>query len=192
MYEAVVRDMLGPDGVPAGFSQLVFDEGVLTDLGPGADIESCKQSARKNLRLERGAFPYNSLVDKLYRLFTGGEYDLSLRNDTLQDFLQKSCTDGRLSQTFHTDLPKRFIAPESVHFRDEETDVNDPKSYKRLFPGAIGIISFSHVGFDRTLHQAIVSTSYVWCGFCGTGSRYVLRKKSGRWEVVNKWIVWES
>jgi hypothetical protein len=127
-----------------------------------------------------------------YRVLTRSADDRSLRADAIQDFLEKSRTVGRLPQTFHTDLPRTFIEAESVRFNFWPIEKNGPKSFEQLFPGASGIISFSHVGFDSTLHEAIVSTSFVCGVLCGTGSRYVLRKKSGRWEVVNKLIVWVS
>lgn len=187
VYEAVVRDMTSPANRS---SQLVFDEALLTQLAPGADMKSCQESARENLRLENNTPPYNSLVDKLYR-FVNGRYDYSIRADTIQDFLEKSCTPGRLSQSFHTDLPKAFINAWSVRFSD--LIVNDgSKSFEQLFPGASGIISFSHVGFDSTLHEAIVATSFVCGMLCGSGHRYVLREIRGHWEVVNQWTVWVS
>jgi len=193
VYEAVVRDMVTPiHDEQVQISQLVFDDTVLTNLRLGADIESCKESARKNLRLENTTLPYNSLADKVYRALTLSSYDDSLRADTIEDFLEKSCTVGRLPQTFHTDLPRTFIAEGSVHFSDWPIEKNGSKSFQQLFPGASGMISFSHVGFDSTLHEAIVSTAFVCGGLCGSGSRYVLRKKWGRWEVVNKWMVWVS
>ncbi len=192
VYEAVVRDMVTPTHGQASISQLVFDAAVLTYLTPGADTKSCKETARKHLRLESSTLPYDSLADKVYRVFARSAYDDSLRADTIRDFLEKSCTVGQLSQTFHTDLPRTFIAAESVHFSGWPIEKNGTKPFEQLFPGASAIISFSHVGFDSTLHEAIISTSFVCGGLCGTGSRYVLRKKSGRWEVVNKWVVWVS
>lgn len=187
VYEALVHDMMSSAKGP---SQLVFDETLLSELAPGADMKSCQVSARENLGLENNTPLYNSLADKLYR-FVYGSYDYSLRADTIQDFLKKSCTTGRLPQSFHTDLPKTFIAAGSVHFSG--LIVNDSsKSFEQLFPGASGIISFSHVGFDSTLHEAIVATSFVCGMLCGGGDRYVLRKTKGHWEVANKWMVWES
>ena len=164
---------------------------LLTELAHGADAESCEESARKNLRLENNTPPYNSFADKLYRFVNRG-YDYSLRADTIQDFLTKSCTTaGRLSQTFSTDLPKTFVAVRNVHFND--LIVNDgSKSFEQLFPGAVGIISFSRVGFDSTLHEAIVSTSFVCGMLCGSGHRYVLRNVRGHWQVVSRLMVWVS
>jgi len=163
---------------------------VLTELSTGADIQSCTEKVRTNLRLDSSALPYDSFADKLYRLLTRGGYD-SLRADTIHNFLEKSCTTGRLSQTFRTDLPRTFIAADNLRFGNWPEN-SGPKSFQELFPGASGIISFSHVGFDPTLREAIVSTAHVCGGLCGTGSLYVLRKKWGRWVVVNKRVVWVS
>ena len=188
VYEAVVRDMMESAKGP---SRLVFNDTLLTELAPGEDTKSCEEGARKNLRLETNTPPYNSFADKLYRYVNRG-YDYSLKADTIQDFLTKSCTTaGPLSQTFHTDLPKTFIPVGNVHFND--LIANDgSKSFEELFPGAAGIISFSRVGFDSTLHEAIVSASFVCGMLCGSGHRYILRKVRGHWQVVNGWMVWVS
>ena len=194
VYEAVVRDMVTPAHGQPDISQLVFESKVLSFSSPGADLKSCKESAREQLALGNSKLPYDSLIDKIYRLFARS-YDDTFRADTIQNFLERSCTTGRLSQTFHTDLPRMFVTEDSIpfHFSGWSSVENDgSKSFDEVFPGASGIVSFSHVGFDSTLHEAIVTTSFVCGGLCGTSSRYVLRRRSGRWEVVNKWIVWVS
>jgi len=189
IYEAVVHRIFTP--VP-GVSQLVFADTLRTQLELGGDIESCKKSTRKNLSLEIAPRVYNSLADKAYRFFSGGEYDSALREDTIESFLERSCTPGPLSQTFHTDLPRTFISEKKAHFRGWPIQKDESMSFERLYPGASGIVSFSHVGFDSTLDEAIVSTGFVCGGLCGAGYRYVLRKKSGRWEVVERLMVWVS
>lgn len=140
---------------------------------------------------EESAPQYNSLVDKIYRFFHGGNYR-PIQADTIQDFLRKSCTAGRLSQTFHTDLPKSFIGVESIHFEGGPIERNGSKSFEQLFPGAGGVISFSHVGFDPALREAIVVVSDVCGGLCGSGHRYILRKKQAHWAVVSKMMLWIS
>jgi hypothetical protein len=187
VYEVVVHEMVKSVKGP---SRLVFDDTLLTELAPGADTKACEESARKTLRLENNTPPYNSFADKLYRS-VNRDYDYSLRADAIQDFLTKSCTAGRLSQTFHTDLPKTFIAVRGVHFN--YLIANDgSQSFEQLYPGAAGIISLSRVGFDSSLREAVVSTSFVCGMLCGSGQRYVLRKVRGRWQVVNGWTVWVS
>lgn len=192
IYEAVVHHAFTPvEGRPQ-VTQLVFDNSLLTWLEPGGDVESCKKRTRKDFSLEIGPPPYNSIADRAYRFFTRGDYEGPIRTDTIQSFLERSCTSGHLSQTFHTDLPRTFADSQNIHFNSEIVSKNGPKSFEQLYPGANGIISFSHVGFDSKMDEAIVSTSFV-CGFlCGAGYRYILRKKSGRWEVVNGLMVWVS
>jgi hypothetical protein len=192
VYEAVVRDMVRPADGKSEIRQLVFDEAVLSDLSTGADIKSCEESVRKRTRLEDNAPPYDSVADKVYRILTQGWDDGSLRGDTIQDFIQKSCTEGPLSRTFHTDLPRVFVNPNSISFDIAPIDRNGRKDFQQTFPGASGIISLSHVGFDPTLHEAIVSTSFICGVLCGTGRRYILRKKRDTWVVIGKPIVWVS
>ena len=187
VYEAVVRDMLqGSEHT----SQLVFEDSVLTYRTGQPDMESCKESARKTLQLENGKLPYDSFADKVYRLLNGEAYDDAVRPEAIQDFLERSCADGPLSRTFHTDLPRTFVASGSLHFKDFWPIGAKEKSFEQRFPGASGIISFSHVGFDSRFDAAIVSTSCVCGGFCGGSEAYALRKLRGRWVVVNKWILW--
>jgi hypothetical protein len=193
VYEAVVRDMVTTTQWQTNVSELVFDDAVLTERIPAEDIRACTERARMQLRLAEDPRPqYDSLADKIYRAFAHGSYDNSLRVDTIQDFLEKSCTVGRLSTTFHTDLPRTFISTESIHFEGWPVEKNGPSSFEQRFRGASGIISFSLVGFDSTLREAVVSTSLVCGGLCGTGCRYVLKKKWGRWEGAYKWTFWVS
>jgi hypothetical protein len=193
VYEVVVRDMVTPTHGQSNISQLVFDDAVLTDLTTGVDLKSCKGSVRKRLRLESSTPPYNSLLDKIYRVLTGGCWDPGLlRADTIQDFLEKSCTVGRLSTTFHTDFPRTFIDPNSVEFDIVPNQKNALKDFGQTFPGASGIISLSRVDFDSPLHEAIVSSAFVCGMLCGEGRRHILRKTRGKWVVVQTLVVWIS
>jgi len=193
VYEAVVRDMVTPIHGQADISQLVFDDTVLTDLTTGEDKKSCQEGVRKRRLLEGSAPPYNSLLDKIYRVLTGGWWDTgSLRADTIQDFSEKSCTVGRLSTTFHTDFPRVFINRDSVFIDIAPADKNGVTDFRQTFPGARGIISLSRVGFDSTLHEAIVSSAFVCGMLCGEGRRHILRKRRGKWVIVQSLVVWIS
>jgi hypothetical protein len=192
VYEAVVRDMVRPADGKSEIRQLVFDEAVLSDLSTGADIKSCEESVRKRTRLEDNAPPYDSVAHKIYGVLTGGSYRSLPRADTIQDFVQKSCSAGPLSRTFHTDFPHAFINPNTVFFDIVPFDRTGQKDFQQTFPGASGIISLSHVGFDASLQEAIISTSFICSSLCGTGRLYILRKKQGRWEVISSPVVWVS
>jgi hypothetical protein len=192
VYEAVVRDMITPSDGRVRVTQLVFGEMVLTPFWEEGDTSQCEARARKQMWLENGKLPYDSIADRVYRLLTRDSYDDALQPDTIQNFVMSFCTPGQLSHTFHTDLPRTFIGDERIDFGDGLVLLQKGQPPARQFPGASGIISFSRVGFDSRLDEAIVATSFVCGGLCGSGNRYVLRKRHGRWEVVNKWGVWVS
>jgi len=191
VYEAVVRAMLTPTHGEATMNQLVFEDNVQVGLMTGEDEGGCKKSVRQRLHLDDTP-PFNTLADKVYRLVTRGWYDDSPRPDTIQDFVEKSCTKGPLSRTFHTDFPRAFIDPNSVLFDIVPADRNGLKDFRQTFPKAAGIISLSHVGFDSGLHEAMVSASFVCGVLCAGGQLYVLRKARGKWEVIRNSIIWMS
>jgi hypothetical protein len=193
VYEAVVRDMATPVHGASHISQLVFDDTVLTNLTTGEDKKSCEETVRKRRLLDGTTPPYNSLLDKGYRVLTGGWWDGgTIRADTFQDFVEKSCTAGRLPTSLHTDFPRTFVDRDTFGFETLPNQKNARKDFRETFPGASGIISLSRVGFDSTLHEAIVSSAFV-CGFlCVEGRRYMLRKTRGKWVVVQNSVVWVS
>ncbi len=194
VYEAVVRYMLQSNGGQSSVKQLVFDEALAVWPGvvSGTARATCEQGVLNWLKAGSGEPSFNSLADKIYRFISRGGDDYSLRPDTIQDFAERACTGGRVSQAFHTELPRTFTAGDSVYFEGWPVGNDSAKSFERFFPGASGLISFSHVGFDASLDQAIVFTSFVCGGLCGTGKVYVLRKRLGSWRVVSQWTVWVS
>jgi hypothetical protein len=186
VYEVVVREMITVSG-KNGFSQLVFNDQVISDLGGGETLEECEKAVPSRQHWDSDEPPFNSFFDKVYRFFTrGGRYEDSVREETGNDFLQKACRPGPLSQTFHTDLPRTFVDLATLRF----AGLGFP--FEKSFPGAGGVISLSKAGFDATLDEAIVSSSLVCGGLCGTGWRYVLKRKQGGWVVVAKRMLWVS
>jgi hypothetical protein len=169
VYEAVVRHVYIPDKKNVAVTQLVFSRTFDTNLCPGVDRKTCLDGVRQ--RLKRAA-------------------DGNIRAETIDSFVRQSQVSGGLSITFRTELPRTFVDPDSLYFAP--IGKQGQQSFYQSFPETSGLISFSHVGFDSTLHEAIVSTSIVCGGLCGTGRRYVLRKKWGKWKVVDAWVVWVS
>jgi hypothetical protein len=191
VYATVVRDMNTPADGRFRMTKLVFSDELLSER-KGTDMEACKKDVRSRQRWVVDAPPYDKFIDKIYRLLTGGSADSAVRTETVEDFLLKSCSTGHLSRTFHTDLPRSFVASENVLFEGWPIKKNGPPAFEKLFPGAGGIISFSRVGFDSGLDEAIVSASYVCGGLCGEGWSYILKKRQGEWEVASKRMVWVS
>jgi hypothetical protein len=192
VYEAVVRDMVAATRGQGNINQLVFDGNVLTGLATRAEMKACQERVREPLRLEDHTPPVDPIADTICRILTRGRHDGWLRADTIQDFLNKSCTEGPLSRTFHTDLPRVFIKSGSVFFDLAPNHRNGLKDFGQTFPGASGIIYLSHIGFDSALGEAIIYTSFSCGALCGSGQLYILRKKQGRWEVTGNSIVWAS
>jgi hypothetical protein len=171
VYEIVIRDLVTPskERLESGprITRLVFSDTLDTNLCPGVDKTTCIDGVHQQLRSEGAG---------------------AIGAETIEDFIERSQTAGPTSRTFHTDLPRDFIARDKLYFDTEPPD----KRYMKRFDQLFSFISFSHVGFDSKLNEAIVSVSFVCNSLCGTGHRYILRRKWGRWEVVKKWIVWVS
>ncbi len=161
VYETVVRYKVATEGP----TYLMFSDTLFGEPAPGGNMTRCQESAR--MSLEKNVLPH-----------------ISLKADTIQDFVIKACTGGSLSESFRADLRKTFGEAGSIHQAAS-------KASEQASPRA-GFVSFSRVGFDSTLDEAVVETSVVCGGLCGHGDRYVLRKRHGRWEVVNAEMTWIS
>ena len=193
VYAAVVRDMTTPDDGPGHVTRLVLSDELLSDGRAGIDTEDCKKEVREREHWKFDDPPlYDTLIDKTYRFLARGWISGSAATETVKDFLEKTCSTGHLSGTFQADLPWNFVAPEKIHFKDWPIEKDGPPSFEKLFPGASGIISFSRVGFDSSPDEAMVSVRFYCGGLCGTGWRYILKKRRGKWEVADKPIIWMS
>ena len=132
VYETVVRYKVATEGP----IYLMFGDTMPGKLAPGGNMKWCQESAR--MSLEENVLPH-----------------ISLRADTIQDFVTKACTNHSLSESFRADLRKTFGEAGSKH-------ESAPKAPEHASPSA-GYVSFSRVGFDSTLDEAVVETSF----FCG-------------------------
>jgi len=193
VYTAVVRDMITPGSGPENVAQLVFGDEILSERRAGTEMEACKEEVRKREHWKFDDPPlYDTLIDKAYRFLTLGWVSGSAGTKTVEDFLEKTCSTGHLSRTFQTGFPRSFVTSESIHFKDWPIEKDGPPSFEEQFPGASGVISFSRVGFDSGLDEAMVSVRFYCGGLCGTGWRYILKKRRGKWEVANKYVNWMS
>ena len=192
VYATVVREMITPADGRLQIKQLVFGDELVSERENGTAPETCKEKVRKQQHWNFDALPYDTLLDKSYRLLTHGWTNTSAATETVEDFLTKICTSGNVSRTFSTDLPRNFVKAESIHFEVLAIGENGASSFEKLFPGANGVISFSRVGFDSGLDEAMVSVGFVCGALCGEGWYYILKKRKGGWEVANKRMIWVS
>jgi hypothetical protein len=67
------------------------------------------------------------------------------------------------------------------------------RTFYRRFPRAVGLVTFSRVGFNAARTQAVVSETRGCGGLCGTGNIVLLdRDPSGRWRVARSAMLWVS
>ncbi|HLK03032.1 MAG TPA: hypothetical protein VKT53_01230 [Candidatus Acidoferrum sp.] len=176
VYEAVVREVLPMLGQSPG-ARLVFDDSLIVGDVPWVDAESCKMPADWSVQDKRDSSSLSANASRGPSL------------EVVESYRKMRCVGGRLSHNFHTDAPHSFI--DDALFDQILPSAEDP-NFARLFPGASGVLGFSHAGFNKRLDEAIVSTSF-HCGvLCGGGHRFYLKKASGRWIVVSKRMTWAS
>ena len=191
VYEAVIRDML-PKPEHARGMLLVFDDQLIVGDFPGGDVGSCEAASTKWVQATDEPPPFDTSADRVYRLLTGGVYRTTPRPEVVESFLRRRCIGGRLSRSFRTDIAKSFVVNDDFLSGPLFGSIAGDLKFARLFPGATGIIGLSHVGFDKQIGEAIVTTSYICGGLCGGGHRYFLKKVGGRWIVVSKRGTWVS
>jgi hypothetical protein len=64
-------------------------------------------------------------------------------------------------------------------------------NFYKKFPGSIGYINVSGIGFNEDQSQALIET-FMKCGSgCGSNHFALLLKKDGQWSVTSTYKVWE-
>ena len=66
------------------------------------------------------------------------------------------------------------------------------QNFRKAFPGAGGLYSFSRIGFSADKKYALFFVSMVCEGLCGEGNYYLLKKTNGAWNVHKKQMTWIS
>ncbi len=71
------------------------------------------------------------------------------------------------------------------------TDAEIASGFQQRFPRSYGYLTFTRVGFNRDLTEAVFYTEHI-CGLCGEGKYVYLRKINGRWKVQAQFGTWIS
>ncbi len=106
----------------------------------------------------------------------------SLDTDTLQDFHAVNTDSHKIDSPLSANK-------EYVYLRlAAESDRAQLENY----PEAISITTFSSIGFNQNLDQALVYMAF-YCGQeCGTANIYFLTRKGDIWKIKNVINVWAS
>jgi hypothetical protein len=128
-------------------------------------------------------YPGGNLRFPLFYLFDGRANFGGLEATTRASYLARNL--------FQTQLESKFSLPSRATVSVVAgADYSSP-SFERNFPGNMGLVVLSGVGFNASQTQAVFYVDH-FCGLCG-GGRYVLMEKvSGKWVVTDEHSVWIS
>lgn len=110
--------------------------------------------------------------------------------DAVADYAHKNETQGELSLK-DLGIPNELISPEQVAELFEKGGGGWDTFYKR-YPGSLGLVSFSKVGFNARRDQAFVYVAKTCHWLCGDGEYILLNKEHGQWTVKVVQEIWES
>ena len=74
---------------------------------------------------------------------------------------------------------------------DSEMALYPNESFWKQFPDNYGYHTFTQVGFNRELTEAVFYTEHI-CGLCGEGKYVYMRKLDGKWVMVGEDVRWIS
>jgi hypothetical protein len=118
-------------------------------------------------------------ASRLQRLKTDAP---TLKDATLVNFVAQNIVSHLLDKRF--DL--------SVHYELlPEQQLVKPESIEERFPAHAGYVTFSRVGFNRDLSQALFYTEHI-CGLCGGGGYVLMERGFGQWRVKACLSTWVS
>jgi len=110
--------------------------------------------------------------------------------DAVADYVHKNQTQGELFLE-GLGIPNELIAREEVA-KFFENDGGGWEAFYNRYPGSLGLVSFSKVGFNSRHDQAFVYVATTCHWLCGNGEYIVLNNEGGRWMVKVVQEIWES
>jgi hypothetical protein len=87
---------------------------------------------------------------------------------------------------------KSFVFPARYDLMTESESTLYPyEAFEKRFPGNYGYQTFTRIGFNHDLTEAVFYTEHM-CGLCGEGKYVYMRKQNGKWIVIGTAITWVS
>ena len=120
---------------------------------------------------------------RLFSLFDRRVHFDELQTSTWASYLARNL--------FRTRIQTKFALPTRATVCITTDSEYGSQEFQRKFPGNMGLVALSGVGFNASRSQAVFYIDH-FCGLCG-GGRYVLMQKvSGVWRVQNEHYTWIS
>jgi hypothetical protein len=113
-----------------------------------------------------------------------------LQFETLEDYQSKNKYELEIKDNFICEVKYQFVNKEEIEavFNKE----GGWSEFSKAFPGSIGYLSMSKIGFNKIENQALVYTEF-WCGgLCGEGAYWLLLKSNNKWVLEQKITTWLS
>lgn len=114
----------------------------------------------------------------------------ALEKKTASNFKKQNRKPFPLQEQFALSVPVKLISDEE--FRQLVPSAADWSGFYAAYPGAPGLLTFSRVGFNRDLTQAVVYLSQVAGPLGGEGVFVLLQKENGVWTPTEEITVWIS
>jgi hypothetical protein len=118
-----------------------------------------------------------------------------VESETLNNYLSRNHKSYELKNSFGINVNVTLITEEDLISirRQEKADLGE--AYKAAFREKFSTeyqLSFSRVGFNRKMSQALIHFGYNCGTTCGEGNYVVLSKKNNRWIIKKKVMSWIS
>lgn len=111
-------------------------------------------------------------------------------NDLVENYLDRNAQPSQLSPDM--DLGVDYVLMNSEELAKITRQPNWNQGLVEKYPGSNGYLIFSHVGFNRSLDQAVIYVGNVAGPLMGSGSYYLLEKQNGTWTIKEETMVWIS
>ncbi|HEV7395722.1 MAG TPA: hypothetical protein VGN86_04355 [Pyrinomonadaceae bacterium] len=116
-----------------------------------------------------------------------------LKSETMNDFHANKRKCRQLARKFDIPVPYVLVTDKDTdRFFGQDNLRLGWQTFYAKFKGSPGITTFSNVGFDDAMTQALLTTGNTCGGLCGAGYFVLLEKKDGVWFVKNKIVTWIS
>ena len=112
--------------------------------------------------------------------------------DTFGDYLLKNRRCASLSESSDLRIKYVVIPDEEVMDVIRSEDTGGWEAFYRKYPNSIGFLTFSRIGFNAEVNQALVYTGRYYGIRKGAGIHVLLSKRDGSWVVTRKSRAWRS